>query len=208
MSLGSSFRSSISASLERTEAARQAHLREIKARTRSALVGLGLQKPNEDDEMRRTHEFSPSVTRPTVASLGRVSAPKSNTGVSPSLPAFSFGALSLMMNSNGEKHPVMQRAATVHGALTPVVTPRSSSLRHLRRMMRKQNKDAQIEQDRIAAAENIDPNTVIRSVVPKPASASPDKPSIRAVFDTTLPRNIPAPLGPRTLPGSYVRRRT
>ena len=94
----------------------------------------------------------------------------------------------------------LQRAATVHAGvgkiLTPFLTPRSSSLRHLRRVMRKQQKEADLEHDRIVATENIAPGDVVPSVVPvvKKITKSESmarglvaKPSIRTVAARSSP---------------------
>ena len=102
----------------------------------------------------------------------------------------------------------LQRAATVHAGvgkvLTPCLTPRSSSLRHLRRMMRKQQKEANLEQVRIVAAENIAPGAVVPSVVPQQAQGAEEqgKPSIR----TVATRAAPSPDKYTTLPAKTKQR--
>lgn len=178
---GGSIRHSVSQGLGRAEAARQTRLQEIKARTKAALAGFGSQRnvsasttvssstatnlasPPKKALLPAGQSFSPSVMRPTIASLSRATANAvSNDSASlPMLSAITQQTLPL----NGVVASTLQRAATVHGALTPCLTPRSSSLRHLRRVMRKQAKEAEVEQNRVVAAENIAPGTVVPSVI-------------------------------------------
>ena len=181
---GGSIRSSVSQGLGRVEAARQTRLQEIKARTKAALAGFGSQRNVSASTTTTTtttttsstttaltsstkktllpagQSFSPSVMRPTIASLSRATA---NTG-SASLPILS-AITAQTLPLSGIVASTLQRAATVHGALTPCLTPRSSSLRHLRRVMRKQAKEAEVEQNRVVAAENIAPGAVVPSVI-------------------------------------------
>ncbi|SPO25439.1 uncharacterized protein UTRI_03142_B [Ustilago trichophora] len=200
--LGGSIRSSVSQGLGRAEAARQARLKEIKARTKAALAGFGSQRnvsasttttssttiPESPQKplIATPASFSPSVMRPTIASLSRSTAntTSANNGSAslPMLSAITQAPLSNVVASG------LQRAATVHAGvgkiLTPCLTPRSSSLRHLRRVMRKQQKEADLDPVRIAAAENIAPGAVVPSAVPATKSfvAKQDaKPSIRTV---------------------------
>ncbi|KAJ1025353.1 hypothetical protein NDA13_004166 [Ustilago tritici] len=176
---GGSIRSSVSQG--RAEAARQTRLQEIKARTKAALAGFGSQRnvsasttttttttttltsPTKKTLLSAGQSFSPSVMRPTIASLSRATANAANTG-SASLPMLS-AITAQTLPLSGIVASTLQRAATVHGALTPCLTPRSSSLRHLRRVMRKQAKEAEVEQNRVVAAENIAPGAVVPSVI-------------------------------------------
>ncbi|CCF52927.1 hypothetical protein NDA14_004483 [Ustilago hordei] len=177
---GGSIRSSVSQGLGRAEAARQTRLQEIKARTKAALAGFGSQRnvnastttssttttltsPTKKTLLPAGQSFSPSVMRPTIASLSRATANAANTG-SASLPMLS-AITAQTLPLSGIVASTLQRAATVHGALTPCLTPRSSSLRHLRRVMRKQAKEAEVEQNRVVAAENIAPGAVVPSVI-------------------------------------------
>ncbi|SAM82035.1 uncharacterized protein UBRO_04297 [Ustilago bromivora] len=180
---GGSIRSSVSQGLGRAEAARQTRLQEIKARTKAALAGFGSQRnvsasttttttssttttltsPTKKNLLPAGQSFSPSVMRPTIASLSRATANAANTG-SASLPMLS-AITAQTLPLSGIVASTLQRAATVHGALTPCLTPRSSSLRHLRSVMRKQAKEAEVEQNRVVAAESIAPGAVVPSVI-------------------------------------------
>ncbi|CDR99509.1 hypothetical protein [Sporisorium scitamineum] len=176
---GGSIRSSVSQGLGRAEAARQARLKEIKTRAKAALAGFGSQRivsaastatTNDSASLTTrkavpTTPFSPSVMKPTIASLNR-SAAVNNT--SASLPILStinpHRPLSLALDGlPAVTGALLQRAATVHAGvnrtptLHPCLTPRSSSLHHLRRVLRKQQKQAHLEQERVTAAENIAP---------------------------------------------------
>ena len=216
---GGSIRSSVSQGLGRAEAARQARLKEIKARTKAALAGFGSQRnvsasttssnmtttavatadsPRKAPTSGQT-SFSPSVMRPTIASLGRSSANAASSG-SASLPMLSAIGTAPLFSVHGFEGALatgLQRAATVHAGvgkvLTPCLTPRSSSLRHLRRVMRKQQKEADLEQVRVAAAENIAPGAVVPSVIlakaAKPHEPVHDtvQPSIRTVAKSSSP---------------------
>ncbi len=206
---GGGIRSSVSQGLGRAEAARQTRLQEIKARTKAALAGFGSQRnvsastttssalatatasmsPRKPLPPQPTTQisFSPSVMQHTIASLNRATTPGSSTGsASASLPMLSAIAQtpSLTTLVTGG----LQRAATVHAGvgkmLTPCLTPRSSSLRHLRRVMRKQAKEADLEHERVVAAENIAPGAVVPSVIvprSKEVLGLTAKPSIRTV---------------------------
>ncbi|SNX84415.1 uncharacterized protein MEPE_03124 [Melanopsichium pennsylvanicum] len=215
---GGSIRSSVSQGLGRAEAARQARLKEIKAKTKAALAGFGSQRnvssstatitsintpgiSNVAPELPRKAgtaavgataqvSFSPSVIRPTIASLSRATANSNVCGTgSASLPMLSAITQPLLTGTTKGFEAVkvggLQRAATIHAGvgkvLTPSLTPRSSSLRHLRRVMRKQQKEAEVEQGRVVAAENIAPGDVVPSVVHKAAHEMEEKPSIRTV---------------------------
>ncbi|CDU22705.1 uncharacterized protein SPSC_01335 [Sporisorium scitamineum] len=183
---GGSIRSSVSQGLGRAEAARQARLKEIKTRAKAALAGFGSQRivsaastatTNDSASLTTrkavpTTPFSPSVMKPTIASLNR-SAAVNNT--SASLPILStinpHRPLSLALDGlPAVTGALLQRAATVHAGvnrtptLHPCLTPRSSSLHHLRRVLRKQQKQAHLEQERVTAAENIAPLHVVPSV--------------------------------------------
>ncbi|CBQ73078.1 conserved hypothetical protein [Sporisorium reilianum SRZ2] len=206
-----SLRSSVSQGLGRAEAARQARLKEIKARTKAALAGFGSQRNvsastgTHDAASTTTRKpvptvqtsFSPSVMKPTIASLNRSAAAANNA--SASLPMLSTNRpLSLALDSlPALTGTLLQRAATVHAGVgsapmvTPCLTPRSSSLRHLRRVMRRQQKQADLEHERVAAAENIAPGDVVPSVANTQSVVPPQhthkeagvvsKPSIRTV---------------------------
>lgn len=243
---GGSIRSSVSQGLGRAEVARQARLKEIKARTKAALAGFGSQRNVSGDTLNNTDvdagasqhkivpcsqasSFSPSVMRPTIASLNRSSAASPSTGsnASASLPMLSAisraAAPSTGLKAVHGAVVGLQRAATVHAGvskvLTPCLTPRSSSLRHLRRVMRKQQKEADLVQVRVVAAENIAPGDVVPSVViasntqalvsNKPDTVQDEqvaKPSIRTVAVRSSPtkllplnttQTVPRPAGPR-----------
>ncbi|GAK64391.1 uncharacterized protein PAN0_005c2604 [Moesziomyces antarcticus] len=209
--LGGSIRSSVSQGLGRADAARQARLKEIKARTKAALAGFGSSRTVDaaaPESPRKGATFSPSVTRPTIASLNRA---VTTTGGSASLPMLSAITAPLCgLNANVVEG--LQRAATMHagvGALMPSLTPRSSSLRHLRRVMRKQQKQAEVDHERVAAAENISPGKVVPSVIKPTTSELQYAPSIRTVAKvqpspdkyTTLPlkgRTAARPAGARS----------
>ncbi|KAI3475912.1 hypothetical protein L1887_62672 [Cichorium endivia] len=209
--LGGSIRSSVSQGLGRADAARQARLKEIKARTKAALAGFGSTRTVDaaaPESPRKGATFSPSVTRPTIASLNRA---VTTTGGSASLPMLSAITAPLCgLNSNMVEG--LQRAATMHAgvaALMPSLTPRSSSLRHLRRVMRKQQKQAEADHERVAAAENISPGKVVPSVIKPTTSELQYAPSIRTVAKvqpstdkyTTLPlqgRTAARPAGARS----------
>ncbi|GAC93511.1 hypothetical protein PHSY_001076 [Pseudozyma hubeiensis SY62] len=230
---GGSIRSSVSQGLGRAEMARQARLKEIKARTKAALAGFGSQRnvsatatvneaapASPDKPVAST--FSPSVMRPTIASLNRSAGSNASASL-PMLSAITRSAAPTLVTET------LQRAATIHAGvgkvLTPCLTPRSSSLRHLRRVMRKQQKEADLEQVRVAAAENIAPGDVVPSVLLGPAGVNSAQstiskqsvlmaeeqdvnPSIRTVatraaspnkMHSTTPRSLAArPAGPRT----------
>ncbi|KAJ9479072.1 hypothetical protein PHBOTO_002566 [Pseudozyma hubeiensis] len=231
---GGSIRSSVSQGLGRAEMARQARLKEIKARTKAALAGFGSQRNvsatatvNEaasasPDKQPAASTFSPSVMRPTIASLNRSTGSNASASL-PMLSAITRSAAPTLVTET------LQRAATIHAGvgkvLTPCLTPRSSSLRHLRRVMRKQQKEADLEQVRVAAAENIAPGDVVPSVLLGPAGVKSAhstiskesvlakeeqdvNPSIRTVatraaspnkMHHTTPRSMAArPAGPRT----------
>ncbi|TKY85805.1 hypothetical protein EX895_005346 [Sporisorium graminicola] len=205
---GGSIRSSVSQGLGRAEAARQARLKEIKARTKAALAGFGSQRnvsaasttvssdsastlttrnPAGEPAPTVAASFSPSVTKPTISSLNRAAAAAAaatatDSNASASLPILANIRQSRPLSLGLDALPAMtgtllQRAATIHAGvgstmLAPCLTPRSSSLRHLRRVMRKQQKQADLEHERVAAAENIAPGAVVPSVVVNTPSTS------------------------------------
>ena len=211
---GGSIRSSVSQGLGRAEAARQARLNEIKARTKAALAGFGSQRNVSSATSNTTTStttdvtspsvrkagptvqasFSPSVMKPTIASLNRSTAVAHASSSQPLLSQARPLSTALDSIANGGTNDnLVRRAATVHGSVgrtppTPCLTPRSSSLRHLRRVMRKQQKQADLEQVRIAAAENIAPGAVVPSVVHHTKSDEQEhRPSIRTVASRSSP---------------------
>lgn len=191
--LTGSLRSSVSQSLTRADAARQARLKDIKARTKAALTSFASQRNvsasttqvSPRKPIPTIHEtFSHSVMRPTIASLNR-----STTPTAASAP---------MLSNLTAPTATLQRATTVAGVgkiLTPCLTPRSSSLRHLRRVMRRQQKEAEVEGVRVAAAENIAPGDVVPSVVK--GGGKGQQTSIRTVTSGDGLSRMRTPAGPR-----------
>ncbi|EST05498.1 SAP domain protein [Kalmanozyma brasiliensis GHG001] len=208
---GGSIRSSVSQGLSRADSARQARLKEIKARTKAALNGFASQRNVSASSTIATnsprkpiptiHEtFSSSVMRPTIASLGRSAGTTGSNG-SASLPMLSTIGQPVTRSAVTTLQRAATHAAGVGQILTPSLTPRSSSLRHLRRVLRKQQKQAELEHDRVAAAENIAPGDVVPSVIQQGKYFDKAETSIRAVnssFGLSRARTMGVrPAGPR-----------